>query len=285
MNNDGKKESQDSYYVCPVSKRPLTPTTNGLFCQQEGVEYPVKNGIPDFVVEDFTESPNLFLRSVDKLDESAEMYEGPLWYGIIDKVNAELGLPSLEDMATMMTEMVGAKHGVGLDVACGTGFITRPLAQKMRFVYGIDISIDMLEMATEYARERGIGNIRFARSRAEKLPFPDGVFDGVTCSGALHLFQDTVEVLNEMARVMKRGARLAVNTIVKGDLSTLKMYFERAGASIPFGTSIPFGEKESLEMLHLFDVEELDNYLSQTGFKGFAYNVYGPNILFHAEKG
>ena len=284
MNNDGKKESQDSYYVCPVSKRPLTPTTNGLFCQQEGVEYPVKNGIPDFVVEDFTESPNLFLRSVDKMDESAGMYEDP-WYGIIDKVNAELGLPSLEDMAKMMIEMVDAENGVGLDVACGTGFVTRPLAQKMRFVCGIDLSMGMLEMATEYAREREIGNIRFARGMAEKLPFPDGVFDGVICSGALHLFQDTVEVLNEMARVMKRGARLAVNTIVKGDLSTLKMYVERAGASIPFGTSIPFGKKESLEMLHLFDVEELDSYLSQTGFNGFTYDIYGPAILFHAEKG
>jgi len=284
MNNDGKKESQDSYYVCPVSKQPLTPTTNGLFCQQEGVEYPVKNGIPDFVVEDFTESPNLFLRSVDKMDESAGMYEDP-WYGIIDKVNAELGLPSLEDMAKMMIEMVDAENGVGLDVACGTGFVTRPLAQKMRFVCGIDISMGMLEMATEYAREREIGNIRFARGMAEKLPFPDGVFDGVICSGALHLFQDTVEVLNEMARVMKRGARLAVNTIVKGDLSTLKMYLERAGASIPFGTSTPFGKKESLEMLHLFDVEELDSYLSQTGFNGFTYDIYGPAILFHAEKG
>jgi len=284
MNNDGKKESQDSYYVCPVSKQPLTPTTNGLFCQQEGVEYPVKNGIPDFVVEDFTESPNLFLRSVDKMDESAGMYEDP-WYGIIDKVNAELGLPSLEDMAKMMIEMVDAENGVGLDVACGTGFVTRPLAQKMRFVCGIDLSMGMLEMATEYAREREIGNIRFARGMAEKLPFPDGVFDGVICSGALHLFQDTVEVLNEMARVMKRGARLAVNTIVKGDLSTLKMYVERAGASIPFGTSIPFGKKESLEMLHLFDVEELDSYLSQTGFNGFTYDIYGPAILFHAEKG
>jgi len=36
--------------------------------------------------------------------------------------------------------------------------------------------------------------------------------------------------------------------------------------------------------LHLFDIEELDGYLSQTGFKGFAYHTYGPRILFHAEK-
>jgi ubiquinone/menaquinone biosynthesis C-methylase UbiE len=103
---------------------------------------------------------------------------------------------------------------------------------------------------------------------AERLPFPDAMFDGVTCSGALHLFQDTVEALNEMARVMKNGARLAAETLVKGDPSTFKMILERLGASNLFGG-------ETLEVLHIFDVEELGNYLSQTGFKGFTYNIYG----------
>ncbi len=276
MNTESVK---DNNYVCPVCKQPLTPKTDGLFCQREGVEYPVKNGIVDFVLEDLTESTSHVLRSVDKIDEFAKIYEGPSWYGIMDKINAELNLPSHEDMAKMMTERVDAENGLGLDVACGTGFVTRRLAQKMRLVYGIDISMGMLEMATKYAREKEIENIRFARSLVGRLPFYDGVFDGVTCSGALHTFQDTVEALSEMARVMKRGARLAVNTFVKGDLSAFKMLFERSG------TSFPFGEEESLEMLHLFDVGELDSYLSQAGFKGFTYDIYGHYVLFHAEKG
>ena len=207
--SNGKKGVQDSYYVCSVCKQPLTPTTKGLFCQQEGVEYLVKNGIPDFVLEDLAESTSPVLRSVDKLDDLAKIYEGPSWYGTVEMMHAELGLPLYEEMAKMMTEMVDAENGVGLDVACGTGFITRFIAQKMRCVYGINVSVGMLEKATEYVREKGIGNIRFARSRAEKLPFLDEVFDGVTCSGALLGFPDTAEALSEMARVMKRGARLA----------------------------------------------------------------------------
>jgi len=39
--------------------------------------------------------------------------------------------------------------------ACGTGFITRSLAEKMRLVYGIDISMGMLEKAAEYAGKKG----------------------------------------------------------------------------------------------------------------------------------
>jgi SAM-dependent methyltransferase len=249
-----------------------------LCCQRDEIEYPIKNGIVDFVTEELTKSTSPILRLVDKLDELAKIYEGPSWYGIMDEVNAEFGLPSLEEAATMLTEMVDAKDGLGLDVACGTGFVTRPLAQKMRLVYGIDVSMGMLGQATEYARERGIGNIRFAHSRAERLPFPESLFDGVTCSGALHLFQDTEEALTEMARVMKSGARLGVLTISKQDPSILKRFFERLPSS-------PFGEGESLEALHLFDVEELRSYLLQAGFRGFTYDVYGYSILFHAEKG
>jgi ubiquinone/menaquinone biosynthesis C-methylase UbiE len=229
------------------------------------------------------------LRSVDKFDDLAKIYEGPSWYGIISEVNAELGLPTLEEIAKMLTEAVAAKDGLGLDVACGTGWYTRPLAQKMRLVYGIDISMGMLKQANEYAREKGIGNIRFAHSRVERLPFPDGLFDGVTNCGSLHLFQDTVEALKEMARVMKSGARLAVQTFVKGDLSIFKKYNERIPRELQEALHLfdeeGLGSLNAMEqMLHLFEVEELRGYLSQAGFRGFKYDVYGPAILFHAEK-
>jgi ubiquinone/menaquinone biosynthesis C-methylase UbiE/uncharacterized protein YbaR (Trm112 family) len=278
-------EWQDSYYACPVCKQPLTSTINGLFCQRDGIEYPVKNAIPDFIVDDLAESTSPVLRLVDKIDDLAKIYEGPSWLGNFDLTNAELGLPSYEDMVKTLTGMVDAENGVGLDVACGTGIVTRSIAQTMRLVYGIDISMGMLEKATDYAREKGIINIRFARGTAERLPFPDGVFDGVTCSGAFHGFPNTEEALSEMARVMRRGARLAVLTFVKQDLSVLKKWsellFERLGASNLF-------DEEAVRALaqqqHLFDIEELKSYVLQTGFKGFTYDTYGPYILFHAKK-
>jgi len=71
MNNNGKKKSQDNYYVCPVCKLPPSPMINGLLCQQCGVMYPVKNGIPDFILEDLTKSKNPVLRSVSFFDKLA----------------------------------------------------------------------------------------------------------------------------------------------------------------------------------------------------------------------
>jgi ubiquinone/menaquinone biosynthesis C-methylase UbiE len=283
MSNVDKNESQDSYYVCPVCRQPLTPTANGLSCKRDGIEYPVKNGIVDFVT-DLKKSTNLLLKSTDIIDNIAKIYEGP-YYGTVQMINAELGIPSMEEMAKMITEMVDAENGAGLDVACGTGFFTRSIAEKMRLVYGIDISMGMLEQATDYVREREIGNIRFARSRVKKLLFPDGVFDGVTCSRGLHKFPDTMEALSEMARVMKSGARLAVMTVVTQGLSTLKTIFERE-ISNPLVKEllVAFDVKELEKYLSRIDVEELEKYLSQTGFKGFTYTLYGYFMLFQAEK-
>jgi len=87
---------------------------------------------------------------------------------------------------------------------------------------------------------------------------------------------------------MKRGAQLAVLTVVKQGLSTLKTIFERMRASNPLA-------KEALEAFNVEEldkylsqtgivIEELDKYLSQTGFNGFAYTLYGYFMLFHAEK-
>ena len=127
----------------------------------------------------------------------------------------------------------------------------------------------MLEKATEYAREKGIGNICFSRANVERLPFPDSLFDGVACCGAIHLFPDTVEALREMARVMKKGARLSVMTFVKRRFLKFRWVYEHLRED---------------HGAHIFDVEELDEYLSQAGFKDFVYTIYGSMMLFRAEK-
>jgi SAM-dependent methyltransferase/uncharacterized protein YbaR (Trm112 family) len=256
-------------YVCPVCRLPLSLRMSGLFCQRCGVEYPVKNGIPSFISEDLSKSTHPILRSVSSLDELAKIYETWLWYPIVYHFYGGLFIPSVEDEVKIITGVIDAENGLGLDVACGTGLFTRSIAKKMRLVYGVDISMGMLEKATEYAEREKIGNIRFARARAEKLPFSDSLFDGAICCGALHLFPDPVEALNEMARVMKKGARLAVMTFVKRRFFRFRTVYEHL--------------KES-HGAHIFDLEEIDRYLSQTGFKDFTYNIYGSMILFHAKK-
>ncbi|MFE0515706.1 class I SAM-dependent methyltransferase, partial [Streptomyces sp. NPDC058964] len=89
-----------------------------------------------------------------------------------------------------------------LDVACGTGIVTRRLAAArpgMR-VTGADLAHNMARMAAA----RLPGTILLADSR--RLPFPDGTFDAVTSVWLLHLIEtpaDVRAVIAECARVLR----------------------------------------------------------------------------------
>ena len=94
-----------------------------------------------------------------------------------------------------------------LDVACGTGALTRLLAKAVgpegRLV-GLDLSPDMLAVA----RRIPLNQIEWREGSADAMPFVDGSFDVVCCAFGLMFFPDQPAALREMRRVLKPGGRL-----------------------------------------------------------------------------
>ena len=91
-----------------------------------------------------------------------------------------------------------------LDLGCGSGVFTNILAKRGFSAIGVDISPAMVRRAqVKYPA------VEFAVGDAEKLPFPDGSFDGVLLSGLLHHFPDPSACLNEVRRVLKAGGVFA----------------------------------------------------------------------------
>jgi ubiquinone/menaquinone biosynthesis C-methylase UbiE len=92
-----------------------------------------------------------------------------------------------------------------LDVACGTGFLTRHLRGD---VVGVDASERMLEMARAQAP-----TARFDQGDALSLPFEDGAFDRVfTSYFYCHLEDD------ERERFLAEARRLAPELVVVGSI-------------------------------------------------------------------
>lgn len=101
-----------------------------------------------------------------------------------------------------------------LDVACGTGAVTRHAAQVIGpagRVVGLDISPEMLAVARR-ANNHVAAAIEWREGSADALPFDDGCFDAAVCQLGLMFFPDRVAALREIRRVLAQGGRLAVMT-------------------------------------------------------------------------
>lgn len=107
-----------------------------------------------------------------------------------------------------------------LDVACGTGILTRVIAERVGTdgsVSGVDVNPGMLAVANRIAPE-----IEWREGDAEALPYEDDSFDAVFCQFGLMLFSSPKTALQEMKRVLRPGGHLAV--AVFGSLDDLPAY-------------------------------------------------------------
>src|SRR5437763_330556 len=78
-------------------------------------------------------------------------------------------------------------------------------------VVGLDASRSMLEQALN---EGVPSNVAYVRGDATRLPFDDESFDAVCCFAALYFISDPLRALDEMARVLRPGGRVAIMTSV-----------------------------------------------------------------------
>jgi ubiquinone/menaquinone biosynthesis C-methylase UbiE len=129
----------------------------------------------------------------------------------------------------------------------------------------------MLRQGAAYVAKECIPNVHFARARVEALPFEDGLFDAALCCGSLHLFTDTAIALREMARVMRPAAILSVFTFAAGRGGVLKFRRVREWSRRNHG-------------LHVFDLSEMEQYLTASGFEDFQPEMSGSILTFSARK-
>jgi ubiquinone/menaquinone biosynthesis C-methylase UbiE len=113
---------------------------------------------------------------------------------------------------TRIATLSGAGPGdLVLDVGCSGGYLARLLAAAVTpggQVTGVDPSTP----AITYARRRAPGNCSFTTGMAQDLRLPDGSFDVVTSTLALHHVPEPERpaALGEMYRVLRPGGRLLI---------------------------------------------------------------------------
>jgi SAM-dependent methyltransferase len=133
-----------------------------------------------------------------------------------------------------------------LDLGCGTGHLTKTIAETSAHVVGIDSSASMIETArTTYP------DLEFLVADARNFSFPMP-FDAIFSNAALHWIPEAEEVVRSIAAALKPGGRFVAEFGGKGNIATIisalqQSLREVANIEADFGWYYPsIGEYTSL---------------------------------------
>jgi len=107
-----------------------------------------------------------------------------------------------------------------LDLGSGGGIDVLLAARRVGpdgFVYGLDMTDEMLELARRNTAEAGVSNVEFLKGYIEAIPLPDRSVDVVISNCVINLSVDKPAVFAEMRRVLKDGGRIGVTDVVADD--------------------------------------------------------------------
>jgi demethylmenaquinone methyltransferase/2-methoxy-6-polyprenyl-1,4-benzoquinol methylase len=100
-----------------------------------------------------------------------------------------------------------------LDVATGTGDFALMANKRLKpdLITGIDISEGMLEVGIKKMKEKGLSDkIHLQYGDSENMPFEDNRFDAITVAYGVRNFENLLQGLSEMHRVLKKGGKTVV---------------------------------------------------------------------------
>ncbi len=168
----------------------------------------------------------------------------------------QIGAPVAADLIEAARLQPGERV---LDVACGTGVVTRLAAERVGAsgaVAGLDVTPAMLAVA----RRESPPGVRWYEASAESMPLPDASFDVVLCQMGLQFVTDKRAALREMRRVLAPGGRALIS--VPGPLPALFEIMAQALAREIGPQAAGFAHT----VFSLHDAGELERLLREAGF-------------------
>lgn len=121
---------------------------------------------------------------------------------------------------------------VVLECACGTGLLSKVIAERCKQLTATDFSAEMLKHAEKNCGD--LANISFQQADITALQFEDESFTKVVAGNVIHLLEEPLKALSELDRVCTPGGSLIIPTYMnkdsKGNTSGFASTVGKAGA-------------------------------------------------------
>lgn len=149
-------------------------------------------------------------------------------YGIFEDVyNGDVNKQLSKKVASYIE-----KEDTVLELACGTGMISRCVAPVCKTLVATDLSVGMLKQAQDNCF--GLDNIIFRKADIMHINCKDERFDKIVAGNVIHLLDDPQGAVREMDRVCKKGGMMIIPTYINetqdGKESLFAQVLSKAGA-------------------------------------------------------
>lgn len=152
------------------------------------------------------------------------------------KPEGKLGNIQLKSMNKEHTpvSLWGLKHlnispdDVILDIGCGGGMNINRMAQGAKKVYGVDYSIESVNLSKEVNEDLiKEGRVEVHEGNVMDLPFEDNSFDIVTAFETVYFWPDIVKSFGEVKRVLKPGGMFLIGCEANGTNNLAMKFFDK----------------------------------------------------------
>ena len=142
-----------------------------------------------------------------------------------------------------------------LELACGTGQLTAPLAQLAGLWEATDFSPNMIKEA----ESRNIPCASFCVQDATKLPYATSSFDVVIIANALHIMPEPEKAMSEIKRVLKpHGILIAPTFVYVGKANRLRLFLIN---TFGFKTYHKWTDKDLEKFIESFDFKVMETQM------------------------